>query len=213
MAALDRAEGALLVAEEALRRADAVEKSLFDLASKLKHSSTENLYEQIARAVELAVSKIPAPENGKQGDPGRDGRDASDLQIVSKMIGEQLGEKLPEIVSGIAIGTPDDGRTLIFDIRFGDKTSRCEVKTAVVLDKGVWREQPFEKGDGVTWAGSFFVARRATEATEKPGEAPDAWRLSIKRGRDGRDGKEGSVGQKGERGLKGEPGSPGRNWA
>jgi len=55
----------------------------------------------------------------------------------------------------------------------------------MVIDKGVWREGPHEKGDHVSWDGSGWIAQRAT--TDKPGTS-DAWRLSTKRGRDGKDG-------------------------
>lgn len=53
-----------------------------------------------------------------------------------------------------------------------------------MLDRGVWREGEYEKGDTVTFGGSAFIAQRDT--TDKP-ETSDAWRLAVKRGRDGRD--------------------------
>lgn len=63
-----------------------------------------------------------------------------------------------------------------------------KVRSASVLDRGVWREGAFEKGDGVTYAGSFFIAQRDTQSSDKPGQS-DAWRLAVKRGRDGQNGK------------------------
>jgi hypothetical protein len=56
----------------------------------------------------------------------------------------------------------------------------------MIIDKGVWREGEYEKGDAVSWDGSGWISQRKT--TEKPGTS-DAWRLSTKRGRDGKDGK------------------------
>lgn len=56
--------------------------------------------------------------------------------------------------------------------------------TSVQLDRGVWREGPYERGDSVSWDGSTWVAQKKT--TDKPGIS-DAWRLSTKRGRDGKD--------------------------
>ena len=60
-----------------------------------------------------------------------------------------------------------------------------EIKTAIVLDAGVWREgTAYVAGDGVTMGGSFFIAQADT--TAKPGKS-DEWRLAVKRGNDGRD--------------------------
>jgi hypothetical protein len=77
--------------------------------------------------------------------------------------------------------TPDGGRTLRWAI--GDTVH--EIKTAIVLDAGVWREgATYVVGDGVTLGGSFFIAQAETSA--KPGKSDD-WRLAVKRGSDGRD--------------------------
>lgn len=54
-----------------------------------------------------------------------------------------------------------------------------------ILDRGVWREGAYEKGDHVSWDGSGWIAQRDTSV--KPGNAPEDWRLSTKRGRDGKD--------------------------
>lgn len=45
----------------------------------------------------------------------------------------------------------------------------------------------YEQGDGVTFAGSFWIAQKDTSS--KPGESSD-WRLAVKRGQDGRDGRD-----------------------
>jgi collagen type III alpha len=80
------------------------------------------------------------------------------------------------------------------------------VKTEIVLDRGVWREGGFKKGDGVSFGGSFFIAQEDT--ADKP-ETSKAWRLAVKRGRDGRDGKNGDTGPQGLKGDRGEPGQRG----
>ena len=60
-----------------------------------------------------------------------------------------------------------------------------EIKTAIVLDAGVWREgTAYAAGDAVSHGGSLFIAQKGTNA--KPG-ASDDWRLAVKRGADGRD--------------------------
>jgi collagen type III alpha len=103
------------------------------------------------------------------------------------------------------VSSDDGGRTLVLSFQRGETAVRRELVTDIVLDRGVWREGQFKKGDGVTWAGSFFIAQRDTDA--KPEGPESGWRLAVKRGRDGKDGK---AGEKGERGGEGRPGRDGR---
>ena len=80
--------------------------------------------------------------------------------------------------------TPDGGRTLHWAI--GDAVH--EIKTAIVLDAGVWKEgASYVPGDAVTLGGSLFIAQCST--TAKPGKSDD-WRLAVKRGSDGRDARQ-----------------------
>jgi hypothetical protein len=89
--------------------------------------------------------------------------------------------QLKQISEQISVTTSDGGRTLCFS--FGGRVH--EVKTALVLDVGVWKEgTTYVPGDGVTLGGSFFIAQ--VDTTEKPGTSND-WRLAVKRGSDGRD--------------------------
>jgi hypothetical protein len=70
-----------------------------------------------------------------------------------------------------------------------------------------WEERAYAKGDSVTWGGSQWIAKEATEA--KPGDsAPSAraWQLAVKAGRDGKQGPHGPQGTKGEKGDKGDRG-------
>lgn len=54
----------------------------------------------------------------------------------------------------------------------------------VVIDCGVYRlDASYEKGDGVTWGGSYWIAQREVAKGEQPGTS-DAWRLAVKKGRD-----------------------------
>jgi integrin beta 3 len=128
-------------------------------------------------------------EIGKQGPPGIDGKDgergakgepgrnASDLTLLQEHIDERVGRA----IDAIMVMTPDGGRTL--RLSFGEKVR--EIKTALVLDAGVWKEgTTYAAGDGVTLGGSFFIAQ--AETTTKPGQSND-WRLAVKRGADGRD--------------------------
>jgi hypothetical protein len=119
----------------------------------------------------------PAGEKGEPGAKGEPGRNASDLNYLQNYAAEQVARAL----KAATMTTPDGGRTLRWAI--GD--AMHEIKTAIVLDAGVWKESvTYAAGDGVTLGGSFFIAQTAT--TAKPGKSDD-WRLAVKRGSDGRD--------------------------
>jgi integrin beta 3 len=82
-------------------------------------------------------------------------------------------------------------------------------KSPIVLDRGVYQAgRTYEKGDGATYGGSFWIAQDAT--SEKPGDGATKWRLAVKAGREGREGK---PGKDGGPGPKGEKGDPGRNFS
>lgn len=121
--------------------------------------------------------------DGKDGAPGRDGRDASDLAGIRSMIVDEISKTVQPALAELKVSTPDDGRTLVFEVA----GVTHEIRTAAVLDRGVWREGEYHKGDGVTWGGSFLIAQRDTKAKPETAEAADDWRLAVKRGRDGKD--------------------------
>jgi hypothetical protein len=122
----------------------------------------------------------PAGEDGKDGAPGQKGepgRNAADLSYLQDYATEQVVRAFKTAT----MTTPDGGRTLHWKI--GDAVH--EIKTAVVLDAGVWKEDAsYVPGDAVTMGGSLFIAQ--AETTAKPGKS-DEWRLAVKRGTDGRD--------------------------
>jgi len=115
--------------------------------------------------------------NGEPGQKGEPGRNASDLTYLQDYAAEQVGRALKTAT----FSTPDGGRTL----RLAVGEAVHEIKTAIVLDAGVWKDgTAYVAGDGVTLGGSFFIAQTATSA--KPGGSDD-WRLAVKRGNDGKD--------------------------
>ena len=161
----------------------------------------------IKRIAELPPAKDGA--DGKEGVPGRDGRDGLPGVQGEKGIDGRHGADGKDGlgIDDFDVKAIDDGRALEFSlVREGAEPVVKRVNLATVLDRGVWREQRYAHGDGVTWGGSFFIAQRATEPHEKPA-ASDSWRLSVKKGRDGKDG---APGKPGERGPKGE--APARNF-
>jgi len=169
------------------------------------------------------AGKDGAPgERGPEGQPGKDGRDGVDGKDGTPGRDGQPGVPGRDGKDGAAGTDGKDGadglgfddlavehdgdRTLTLRFVRGERSREFSVDLPVVIDRGVWREGEFKRGDGVSWGGSFFIAQRDTSA--KPETSPD-WRLAIKRGRDGKDGKPGEKGTKGEKGERGEPGPRG----
>jgi hypothetical protein len=129
---------------------------------------------RIMDLVQRTLDRIPVPRDGKDG---VDGLGFDDLEVV------QTGE-----------------RTL--EVRFtqGERSKVYGLKFPWLIDRGVWKAgTTYEAGDVVSWGGSSWIAQRADPG--KPRES-DAWRLSVKCGRDGKDGAPG---------LKGDPGPAGKN--
>ncbi len=110
--------------------------------------------------LEKAIEAIPVPKNGLDG---RDALDLDDLELIQS----------------------EDGRTVTLSFKRGDVVIEKSFIIPCIIDQGVWRhEKPYVKGDGVTFAGAYWIAKR--EQPGKPGDG-DGWRLSVKKGRDGKD--------------------------
>jgi len=211
---------------------DRVERAVGELPEPKpgKDADPEQVASLVTQEVERAVAGIPAAKDGV-GLAGalidRDGCLVVTLTDgTTKTLGAVVGkdadtDAIAEMVRGevAKIPIPKDGlgfedmtvetdgdRGCVLRFERGDLKKEFTLSFPMVLDRGVWREQGYAKGDGTTYGGSFFIAQRATEAHEKPGNS-DGWRLAIKKGRDGRDG---APGKPGERGPKGE--APARNF-
>lgn len=115
-------------------------------------------------------------KDGERGQKGEPGRNAADLTLLQ----EYIDQRFERAIEAASVTTPDGGRTLLWSL--GGKV--FHVKTAVVLDAGIWKEGAYSIGDGVTSGGSFWIAQ--VETTARPGKSDD-WRLAVKRGADGRD--------------------------
>lgn len=97
-------------------------------------------------------------------------------------------------------------------------TKEAEFSVPSVLDCGVFKaSRSYQKGDGVTYGGSFWIAQQDMDASSSvlPGST-DQWRLSVKKGRDGKDGERGKAGPAGAAGRNGrdltQMGPDGRKW-
>jgi hypothetical protein len=116
------------------------------------------------------------------------GKDA-DMEALAAICVREI-EKIPRPRDGIdGLGFEDvqvvhDGERQV-TIRFarGEHVKEFALTIPAIIDRGIWREGKFAKGDGVTWDGSFFIAQCDTE--QKPLLHQD-WRQAVKAGRPGK---------------------------
>lgn len=114
--------------------------------------------------IQKSLDKIVQPKDGSPGKDGRDGLGFDDLQV------EYDGEK-----------------TITLKMQRGDVVKEANIVMPIVIDKGIYKDgQTYLPGDGVTWAGSYWICK--SKSAVKPDSADSGWRLAVKRGRDGKDG-------------------------
>ncbi len=113
---------------------------------------------QARETLEKAADRMPKP---------KDGRDALPLESFDLALGE-------------------DGRTVTVKMQAGETVIEKSVKIASVMDRGVYSsEGSYEKGDGTTYGGCYWIAQKDAPAGA-PGASAD-WRMAVKKGRDGKD--------------------------
>lgn len=125
--------------------------------------------------LQRAIDRMPSPKDGINGKDGQDGFGFDNVDVIHD------GER-------------------DFTLRFsqGERVKDFKFRVPAILERGVHRAGvQYQKGDGVTFQGSYWIALKDTN--EKPGDGNTDWRLSVKKGRDGRDG------------ARGERGEPGKN--
>jgi hypothetical protein len=168
----------------------------------------------VADRVAKAVAAIPQPKDGRDGQDGRDAAELDILPSIDESKSYRRGQwashaggliraaratdpvvdghilaagwvVMVEGVSAVDVTQSEDPREIEVTCALtGGAKSAVRFHVPMVIDRGVWREGPYEQGDHVSWDGSGWIAQRAS--AEKPGTS-DAWRLSTKRGRDGKD--------------------------
>lgn len=105
---------------------------------------------------------------GRDGEPGKDGRDGFSLDDFDC--------------------EPVDERSIKLMFTRGDVMHSFELEFPVIIYRDVFKAgESYARGDAVTWGGSLWIALRATDA--KPDSADSGWRLAVKKGRDGKDAK------------------------
>lgn len=103
--------------------------------------------------LQRAIENIPKPKDGT------DGYGFDDLQFEH-----------------------DGARNAVLRFVRGDQVKEFAFRIPAFIDCGTYKAgQAYEKGDGVTYGGSFFIAQ--CDTVKAPETGPD-WRLACKRGRD-----------------------------
>lgn len=122
-------------------------------------------FERRAQGVlERAVDRLPKPVDGKDG---RDGFSFEDFTLDY-----------------------DGERTITFKFERGGEVKSHSFLVPIVLDAGYYVEgESYQKHDGVTFGGSYWIAQK--ETTSKPEIGNEDWRLAVKKGRDGKHGENG----------------------
>lgn len=147
--------------------------------------------------IEEAVAAIPVPKDGKDG-VGLAGAviDRSGELVVTlsdgshHSLGPVVGKDGAPGKDGLGFEhmeetLEDGGRVVVRRYRRGEEVQEFRHVTATVIDRGVWKQGPYQRGDSVSHGGSTWIAQKDTET--KPDTPDSDWRLSAKRGRDGKD--------------------------
>lgn len=141
----------------------------------------------------------PVGRDGLPGQPGTPGRDGA-----TGLAGTDGTNGRDGVVTLEGVRVEYDGeRTVTFLTERGPLVGGT-IRLPIVLDKGIYRDGTrYERGDGVTWRGSYWIAQEAI--ADKPSGDTDArWRLAVKSGREGKAGPPGPAGPTGPRGEKGD---------
>lgn len=156
--------------------------------------------------------------DGKDGAPGERGERGRDgVGVAGAMIGRD-GQLLVTLSNGdlLDLGPVngkdglgfddlevicDNERTFTFRFSQGERVRDFSFALPVMIYRGAYREQSYERGDTVTFGGSLWHCNDAT--TDKPDDGIESWTRAVRRGRDGKNGKDGEKGDTGPAGRAG----------
>lgn len=154
--------------KDGLPGADGKSVTLDDVSPLVELAIARGLLETERRGMDMiqrALDAMPKPENGRDGVDGKNGADGFGFDDIT---------------------LEDDGHRS-FAIKFirGDSVKEFKFRLPHVLDAGFYQEgKAYEAGDGVTFGGSYWIAKADT--TDKPAVGSESWRLAVKKGRDGK---------------------------
>lgn len=162
-------------------------------------------------SIEDILPLIPEVKHGVDGKDGQPGRDALQLEIMPgidetksyqrgsfakhngglwRSFETTIGMRGWEcIVDGMANLTIEQDGERVFKAIAQLSSGGVSEKSIIIpaqINRGVWREGIYEKGDVVTWGGSQWHCEDITE--DRPGAGSKDWLLIVKCGRPGKDG-------------------------
>jgi hypothetical protein len=188
--------------------ADAVAK--LPAAEPGKSVTLDDVAPMIEAGIQKAVAALPPAKDGIGLAGGVIDRDGNLVLTLTDGTAKQLGRvvgmdadhaaieaRIKELVD--AIPKPRDGIDAVgFDdmemveeedglhLRFTRGEVVKSFRLPVVIDRGVFKaDGVYRKGDGVSWAGSFWIAQK--DEPGKPDTPESGWRLAVKRGQNGKD--------------------------
>lgn len=172
----------------------AVDKRLPDLV--------EGIHADLMERLDAAVKAIPTPKDGEDGK-------SIEVEDIHPVLMLELGKwaldferraqdvllkaiaQIPEPAPGRdALQIEDfdlslEGRSLKISLKRDDVEVSKTVRLDTVLDAGFYQPgKTYERGDGVTFGGSYWIAQK--DAESEPAVGNDDWRLAVRKGRDAR---------------------------
>lgn len=184
-----------------LQRIDQLEKQLAVLPAPEngKDADMEALRAHLGELVKAVPPAAPLPAPTVEEIAGAFERRFSDLTLSwerqARDTFEKAADRMPKPKDGrdalalehFDLALAEDGRTVTVKMQAGETVVEKSVKIAAVIDKGVYKHDGvFEKGDGVSYGGSFWIAK-CDEPKGVPGTGETDWRCAVKAGRPGKD--------------------------
>lgn len=189
-------------------RISSLEKALKELPAPEKGEKGDSItIEDVRPLIKEAIEaiEIPLPKDGKDGvspDPADVAKAMEplfakwelDFERRAYNVLDRAVERMPKPKDGkdalevkdfdIVLG--DDMRTLTVSLKAGEQVVQKSIKIPAIIDRGVHSdEKEYSHGDGVTYAGSFWICQK-DRPQGKPSSSED-WRLAVKKGRDGKE--------------------------
>lgn len=172
----------------------AVEKRLPDLV--------EGIQADLQQRLDAAIKAIPPPKDGEDGVSitPEDIHPILMLELSKFAVDfeRRAQDVLMKAVAQIPVPPPGrdalqledfdlslEGRSLTISLKRDDVEVSKTVRLDTVLDAGFYQPgKSYERGDGVTFGGSYWIAQK--DAESEPAVGNEDWRLAVRKGRDAR---------------------------
>lgn len=184
-----------------LQRLDMLEKQLAALPKPEngKDADMEALRAHLGELVKSVQPAAPLPSPSVEEIAAAFERRFSDLSLSwdrqARDTFEKAADRMPKPKDGrdalalehFDLTLSEDGRTVTVKMQAGETVVEKSVKIAAVIDREIFKHDgAYEKGDGVSYGGSFWIAK-CDDPKGVPGSGETDWRCAVKKGRDGKD--------------------------